>query len=688
MANTLEIVIKATDKASKEISGIGQSVGGLKNIASTAFAGVSVAASAAVAAIAAVGVGMGKLAVDALPLQGIEGAFAGITGDAEAMLAALREGSQGMVTNKDLMMSYNQAAQLVGKQFADQLPSAMQYLSKVSAATGQDMGFMLDSLVKGVGRMSPMILDNLGIQVSLADATDRAAAMFGVEAEELTKAQLQAGMMDVVLDKLKENTASMPDVAGTAAQGWAAFQVTLQNTKDSIGLALVPALQSIMEPLSGLTDKMLPVLVDWFEAKVIPAVEKMAGAFGIFFEGLSNGRGFVASFEDALWKMLPPDMAAQITGIIDKIGEFGAKIQEFVSQHAEAFKAALIAIGAVIAGAAVAGAIMSIAGAIAALANPITLIVVAIGLLGAAWSENWGGIQEKTQAAIGWIAPKIQEFLTKISAWWAENGEQITATVVKMWGDIQQWFTTALGNITQWVQTALVNIKSWWQDHGDAVIDLVGLLWQDIQNKFTTALNIVKGVVNMALAIIRGDWYDVGVQLRNIVDTMWDGIKNAFNIAKEALLRIIRELVNNMKWNFTDIDWGAVGRGVIDGIVGGVRAAAGGLAQAAADAARAALDAAKGFLGIRSPSKVTANLIGKPFAEGIFKGIEDATRVLERTKMPDIMASITAAPMQMQPVAQPSPVVSNSPQYHLHITTSAPTENIIADFAVLQALAG
>jgi len=443
-----------------------------------------------------------------------------------------------------------------------------------------------------------------------------------------------------------------------------------------------------MEPLSGLTDKMLPVLVDWFEAKVIPAVEKMAGAFGIFFEGLSNGRGFVTSFEDALWKMLPPDMAAQITGIIDKIAEFGAKIQEFVSEHAEAFKAALIAIGAVIAGAAVAGAIMSIAGAIAALANPITLIVVAIGLLGAAWSENWGGIQEKTQAAIGWIAPKIQEFLTKISAWWAENGGEITASVVKMWGDIQQWFTTALGNITEWVQTALANIKSWWQDHGDAVIAVVGLWWDGIKNAFSTAFEVIKGIVNMALAIIRGDWYDVGVQLRNIVDTMWDGIKNAFNIAKEALLRIIRELVNNMKWNFTDIDWGAVGRGVIDGIVGGVRAAAGGLAQAAADAARAALDAAKGFLGIRSPSKVTANLIGKPFAEGIFKGIEDATRVLERTKMPDIMASITAAPMQMQPVAQPSPVVSNSPQYHLHITTSAPTENIIADFAVLQALAG
>jgi hypothetical protein len=81
---------------------------------------------------------------------------------------------------------------------------------------------MLDSLVVGVGRLSPMILDNLGIQVSLADATERAAQMYGVEADALDKGQVQAGMMNVVLEKLAANTASMPDVADSAA----AFGVT------------------------------------------------------------------------------------------------------------------------------------------------------------------------------------------------------------------------------------------------------------------------------------------------------------------------------------------------------------------------------------------------------------------------------------------------------------------------------
>jgi len=141
---------------------------------STVLGTVGKAVGGAVAGIGAAGVGaaavLGSLAVEAAPLEGIANSFAGITGNADEMIAALREGSKGMASDADLMMSYNSAAQLVGVTFADQLPGAMGYLAKVSAATGQDMGFMIDSLVKGVGRLSGPILDNLGIQVSMTEA--------------------------------------------------------------------------------------------------------------------------------------------------------------------------------------------------------------------------------------------------------------------------------------------------------------------------------------------------------------------------------------------------------------------------------------------------------------------------------------------------------------------------------------
>ena len=157
------------------------------------------------------------------------------------MIRALQEGSAGMVSQRDLMLSFNKAAQLVSVDFATKLPEAMGYLGKVAQSTGQDMDYMLNSLVLGVGRMSPMILDNLGIQASLAEATQRAAQMFGVEAEALSKAQLQAGMMNVVLEKLAINTASMPDIANTAAASMAQLRAGLADISAQIGGFFLPA---------------------------------------------------------------------------------------------------------------------------------------------------------------------------------------------------------------------------------------------------------------------------------------------------------------------------------------------------------------------------------------------------------------------------------------------------------------
>ena len=175
--------------------------------------------------------GFDEMVESSAAIPGIQSAFESLGGSIEAM----RAGSLGMVLDVDLMKSFNQAAQLVSVDFAQKLPDAMGYLSKVSAATGESMDFMIDSLIKGVGRLQPQILDNLNVTVTLAEATARAAEMFGVEAAATTKAQQQAGMMDVVLQKLAVNTASMADQTQSAATKIAAFGVTVQNLKDTVG---------------------------------------------------------------------------------------------------------------------------------------------------------------------------------------------------------------------------------------------------------------------------------------------------------------------------------------------------------------------------------------------------------------------------------------------------------------------
>lgn len=232
------------------------------------------------------------LVFDAAPLEGLQGAFDGLAQSAgtssDALLTSLQEASFGMVQNRDLMTSFNKAAQLVSIDFAQQLPDAMQYLGKVSAATGQDMGFMMDSLVTGVGRLSPMILDNLGIQVDMTAANEAYAESLGISVEEMTKQQQQAALMAQVLEKLETNTAAMPEVTGSAAQQFASFQVALKNAGDEIGLALLPIAQDLIGVVVPLISEYLPPLVDWFTqtagvigANLAPALSTLAAWLGV-----------------------------------------------------------------------------------------------------------------------------------------------------------------------------------------------------------------------------------------------------------------------------------------------------------------------------------------------------------------------------------------------------------------------
>ena len=249
--NEVKIIISAVDNASKILKKSGLSLDGLGKIA-------KVAAAATAAAAVAIGVGMLKLAKDAAPVEGITKAFKGLTkeivGGSEEMLKSLRMSSLGMVTNTDLMKSFNTAAQLVSMDFAQKLPDAMGYLSKVSAATGQDLDFMMESLVKGIGRLSPMILDNLGIQVDVTQAYEDFAQANGLVASELSKTEQQTALMNQVLEKLKENTAAMPEVAGSATQSFAALGVKFQNIKEEVGLALLPALVELADKLMVMFD--------------------------------------------------------------------------------------------------------------------------------------------------------------------------------------------------------------------------------------------------------------------------------------------------------------------------------------------------------------------------------------------------------------------------------------------------
>ena len=78
-----------------------------------------------------------------------------------------------------------------------------------------------------------------------------------------------------------------------------------------------------------------------------------------------------------------------------------------------------------------------------------------------------------------------------------------------------------------------------------------------------------------------------------------------------------------------------------------------------------------------------------PFEMGL-RGISKALKDISTAQLPEFNAQLNVnrtGPVGAGAAASHAPTRGGN-EYHLHIHTSAPTENIMADFAVLQALAG
>ena len=580
----------ARSKVSSAVDGI---VANVQKVGSAALAGVGIVSGVAAGAATA----LSKLAIDAAPVQGLQDAFAGLAESSgksmDEMLSALQRGSSGMISQRDLMQTYNKAGQLVSVTFANQLPDAMDALSKVSASTGEDMGFMLDSLVTGVGRLSPMILDNLGILVSLEEATQRAAASFGVEASELDKAQVQAGMMEVVLEKLAANTAAMPDVSDSAAAGLARMKATAQDTKDALGLALQPALSGVMEGVSDLAEKFLPVLIDFFEQRVAPVVAQVAEFFQIFATNIAEGASPVEALKDALVDMGLEDVAAKIEDVVDKVIEFRDSVQllwdkvndflkpisDFISENV-ILQDVLFALAAII------------------LATVVPAVV--------SWVISMGPILLVVMAVIAIVA-----LLRKLCEDDFALLKQAWAAVGQAFEDVGIWIGDTVDGIKTWLSNAWASIKKTAADTWTSIKTTATELWEAIKATIETKVNNTKQA-------IEDKWNAIKTWLADTMAAIRDNMSNAWEDAKDSVIGNVEEMIGRVRQLWSDME--AAGRHLVDGLKAGISNAWDSFLGWLKGLLNDVLGSILSFFGIGSPSRVFAE-IGENLMLGLAEGI-------------------------------------------------------------------
>lgn len=250
MAN-LQIVISALNKASgdlnkvkKDIEGLGTAGkaadGGLKGIGDglSAVWKVGMSAAAAVAAAA----GAVKLLTDAAQegaafqrMEEASGSLAeSIGADMDDILSSLRGASLGMVSDFDLMQSASRAMMLGVSADAGELSQLME----VAAIRGRAMGLTttqaFNDIVTGIGRASPLILDNLGIVVDAEARYKAYADSVGKTAEELSKAEKTQALLNGVLESSKGLLESTGGLTVDNAGKWEQLSAAQKNYFDMV----------------------------------------------------------------------------------------------------------------------------------------------------------------------------------------------------------------------------------------------------------------------------------------------------------------------------------------------------------------------------------------------------------------------------------------------------------------------
>lgn len=120
--------------------------------------------------------------------EGITTAF-GKLGDPD-LLKTLREDTRGLVSDLTLMQS-SVKANTFGIPL-DNLGKLLKFAQQRAQETGESVDYLVESIINGIGRKSPLILDNLGISASrlqeeVKKSGDFASAAISIVNEELSK---------------------------------------------------------------------------------------------------------------------------------------------------------------------------------------------------------------------------------------------------------------------------------------------------------------------------------------------------------------------------------------------------------------------------------------------------------------------------------------------------------------------
>jgi len=178
----------------------------------------------------------------------LKAGFEGLTStiDKETLsLRTLKTATQGMVSQNDLLLSANRAMALGLP--VERMNELFDVASRLGPLMGRTVTEAVNDLSMGIGRQSKMILDNLGIVISLEEAQEEYAESIGKTANELTVAEKKQATFNAAISEAKKVTDQVGDATSKQQRALMQLNATVEDVKTSIGVGLGNALLFLID---------------------------------------------------------------------------------------------------------------------------------------------------------------------------------------------------------------------------------------------------------------------------------------------------------------------------------------------------------------------------------------------------------------------------------------------------------
>lgn len=155
---------------------------------------------------------------------------------ADEFIAKLRKISDSQIANADLVLATNRAIALGIK--AEDIPGLLETAAQASVRMGISVTQAFNDITTGVGRASPLILDNLGIVIDSERIYAEFAESIGIATEQLTKQQRTAALTKAVMANARDETKKFTDVQDELTRSINRSAAALENMKQATGTLL------------------------------------------------------------------------------------------------------------------------------------------------------------------------------------------------------------------------------------------------------------------------------------------------------------------------------------------------------------------------------------------------------------------------------------------------------------------